>query len=165
MKNSIYPASYLISVHCSILYFCLLRHIDLLNWTVYLSTFKNMTSCYKIPWLFPDFFQNFIFPWLNSKFPDFSLTLNFFHFSLTFPWPWEPCLSYQTRKKNPLVYEGLKTGSETLWVMTCDFHQCGILISVGSGEHVQPLFKLGNTKYGSVSSLTLSLTLIKYSSG
>ena len=32
----------------------------------------------KIPWLFPDFFQNFKFPWLNSKFPDFSLTLKFF---------------------------------------------------------------------------------------
>ena len=51
-----------------------------------------MTSCcHEIPWLFPDFFQNFKFPWLKSKFPDFSLTLNFFHFSLTFPWPWEPC--------------------------------------------------------------------------
>ena len=45
----------------------------------------------EIPWLFPDFFQNFKFHWLISKFPDFSLTLNFFHFSLTFPWPWEPC--------------------------------------------------------------------------
>ena len=39
-----------------------------------------MTSCYKIPWLFPDFFQNYKFHWLNSKFPDFSLTLNFFSF-------------------------------------------------------------------------------------
>ena len=69
------------------------RHINL-NWTVILSTFKNMTiCCSKIPWLFPDFFQNFKFPWLNSKFPDISLTLNFFQFSLTFPWPWEPCLT------------------------------------------------------------------------
>ena len=50
---------------------------------------SKIWSFYKISWLFPDFFQNFKFPWLNSKFPDFSLTLVFFHFSLTFPWPWE----------------------------------------------------------------------------
>jgi len=46
---------------------------------------------YKIPWLFPDFCLFVKFPWPISKFPDFSLTLKKIHFSLTFPWPWEPC--------------------------------------------------------------------------
>ena len=36
-----------------------------------------MTCCYKISWLFPDFFQKFKIPWLNWKFPYFSLTLIF----------------------------------------------------------------------------------------
>ena len=30
--------------------------------------------------------------------------------------------------------------------MTCDFLQCGILTSVDSDEHVQPPFKLRNSK-------------------
>ena len=34
--------------------------------------------------------------------------------------------------------------------MTCDFQQCGILTSVGSGEHMQPPFELRNAKCGSV---------------
>ena len=41
-----------------------------------------------------------------------------------------------------------------------DFQQCGILTSVDSDEAVQPLFKLRNSKFCSVS----SLTFIKYSS-
>ena len=44
--------------------------------------------------------------------------------------------------------------------MACDFQQCGILKSVDTDEPVQPPFKLRNSKYCSVS----SLTLIKYSS-
>ena len=51
-----------------------------LTWTKYLPK----------PWNFPDqwqisltFFQNSEFPWLFSKFPDFSLTLNFPDFSQT----------------------------------------------------------------------------------
>ena len=35
------------------------------------------------------------------------------------------------------------------------FPQCGILTSVGSGEAVQPPFKLRNSKWCSVSSLAL----------
>ena len=31
------------------------------------------------------------FPWLATKFPDFSLTLRKTGISLTFPWPWQPC--------------------------------------------------------------------------
>ena len=30
--------------------------------------------------------------------------------------------------------------------MTCDFQQCGFLTSVDSDEHVQPPFKLRNSK-------------------
>ena len=44
--------------------------------------------------------------------------------------------------------------------MTCDFRQCGILTSVDSDEPVQPPFKLRNSKWCSIS----SLTVIDYSS-
>ena len=44
--------------------------------------------------------------------------------------------------------------------VTCDFQQCGILTSVDSDEPVQPPFKLRNSKWCSVS----SLTVIEYSS-
>ena len=39
--------------------------------------------------------------------------------------------------------------------MTCDFQQCGTLTSVDSDEPVQPSFKLRNSKWCFVSSLTL----------
>ena len=42
---------------------------------------------------------------------------------------------------------------------TCDFQQCGILTSVNSDEPVQPPFKLRNSKFCSVSSLTLMESL------
>ena len=42
-----------------------------------------------------------------------------------------------------------------IWAATRDFQQCGILTSVDSDEHVQPPFKLRNSKWCSVSSLTL----------
>ena len=41
------------------------------------------------------------------------------------------------------------------WAATCDFQQCGILTSVDSDEPVQPPFKLRNSKWCLVSSLTL----------
>ena len=46
------------------------------------------------------------------------------------------------------------------WADTCDFQQCGIFTSVDSDEPVQPPFKLWNSKWCSVS----SLTVIEYSS-
>ena len=46
------------------------------------------------------------------------------------------------------------------WAVACDFQQCGILTIVGSHEPVQTLFKLRNSKWYSVS----SLTIIEYSS-
>ena len=42
-----------------------------------------------------------------------------------------------------------------IWAVTCDFQQCGILTSVDSEEPLQPSFKLRNSKWCSVSSLTL----------
>ena len=39
--------------------------------------------------------------------------------------------------------------------MTCDFQQCGILTSVDSYKPVQPPVKLRNSKWCSVSSLTV----------
>ena len=47
-----------------------------------------------------------------------------------------------------------------IWATIWDFQQCVILTSVGSNEPVQPPFKLRNSKWCSVS----SLTLIEYSS-
>ena len=49
---------------------------------------------------------------------------------------------------------------ELIRAATCDFHQCGILTTVDSDEPVQPPFKLRNSKWCSVS----SLTIIEYSS-
>ena len=46
------------------------------------------------------------------------------------------------------------------WATTCDFQQCGILTSVDSDKPVQPSFKVRNSKWYSVS----SLTFIEYSS-
>ena len=47
-----------------------------------------------------------------------------------------------------------------LLAATCDFQQCDILKSVDSDEHVQPPFKLRNSKWCLVS----SITFIEYSS-
>ena len=41
-----------------------------------------------------------------------------------------------------------------IWAVTCEFQQFNILTSVDSEEHVQPRFKLRNSKWCSVSSLT-----------
>ena len=40
-----------------------------------------------------------------------------------------------------------------IWAMTCDFQQCGILLSVDSDEPLQPPFKLRGSKLCLVSSL------------
>ena len=55
------------------------------------------------------------------------------------------------------VYQDLCT---IKFAVTCDFQQCDILTSVDSDEPVKPPFKLRNSKWSSVS----SLTLIEYSS-
>ena len=52
---------------------------------------------------------------------------------------------------------------EDIWAATYDFQQCGFLTSVDSCEHVQSPFKLRNSKWFSVSSLTM-LTVIEHTS-
>ena len=47
-----------------------------------------------------------------------------------------------------------------IWAATWDFQQCGILTCVDSDEPVQPPFKLRNSKWCSIN----SLTVIEYSS-
>ena len=47
-----------------------------------------------------------------------------------------------------------------IWAVTHDFQQCAILTSVDSDEPLQPPFKLRNSKWASVS----ILTVIEYSS-
>ena len=49
---------------------------------------------------------------------------------------------------------------QVIWAMTCDLQQFDILTSVDSDEPVQPPFKLRNSKWCSVS----CLTIIRYSS-
>ena len=43
----------------------------------------------------------------------------------------------------------------SIWAAASDFQQCGILTSVDSDQPVQPPFKLWNSKWCSVSSLTV----------
>ena len=45
--------------------------------------------------------------------------------------------------------------SKIKWATTCDFQQCGILTNVDLDEPVQPPYKLRNSKWCAVSSLTL----------
>ena len=47
-----------------------------------------------------------------------------------------------------------------IWAVTCDFQQCGILTNVDTDEPAHPPFKLRNSKWCSVS----SLTFLEYSS-
>ena len=42
-----------------------------------------------------------------------------------------------------------------IWAGTCDFKQCGVLTSVDSDKPVQPHFKLRNSKWYLISSLTV----------
>ena len=56
------------------------------------KTLKN-PKWYKFSW----FEHNIKFPWPNTKFTNFSLTLKKFRFSLTFHWPWQP---YEVFKKS-----------------------------------------------------------------
>ena len=48
-----------------------------------------------------------------------------------------------------------RLGGRAKWAMACDFQQCGILTSEDSDKPVQPPFKLTNSKWCSISSLTI----------
>ena len=61
---------------------------------------------------------------------------------------WKSCCTFQNKP------------NYTVWAVTCDFQHCSILTWIYSGEPVQPLFKLRNSKWCLVS----SLRLIEYSS-
>ena len=63
------------------------------------------------------------------------------------------------KETNVLKLAHITTSTENNWANTWDFQQCGILTSVYSDEHVQPPFKLRNSKWF----LASSLTVIKYS--
>ena len=67
------------------------------------------------------------------------------------------CLCLQLRIKERLSFLTASFTNDVfyIWAATCDFQQCGILTSVHSDEPVQPLFKFRNSKWCSVSSLTL----------
>ena len=53
---------------------------------------RKMYKCTLEISLIPDFFKDFNFPWLEVKFPEFSLTLK----NIFFPFPdlWQPCQLY-----------------------------------------------------------------------
>ena len=81
------------------------------------------------------------------------------HHTTSFPWTLQRShwLSFSTAMRTLLLEEKQRNNR---WASACDFQQCGILISVDSGEPVQPPVKLRNSKWCSVS----SLTIIEYSS-
>ena len=65
-----------------------------------------------------------------------------------------------SRDSLPPGGQAVQGGKINCYTGTCDFQQCGILTSVDSDEPVQPPIKLRNSKWHSVS----SLTVIEYSS-
>ena len=70
-------------------------------------------------------------------------------------------LSHETRHLNKNTYVIIQVHStDWIWAAAWDFQQFDIWTSVGSDEHLQPPFKLRNSKWCSVS----SLTIIDYSS-
>ena len=72
-------------------------------------------------------------------------------------------LNWWVRKYLPFYANKISlSGSKDfqIWAATCDFQQCGILTGVDSDKPVQPPFKLRNSKWCLVS----SLTVIEYSS-
>ena len=65
-------------------------------------------------------------------------------------------INYFERKQSKKRTYYLQVSSFIIkWAVTCDFQQCGILTSVDTDVPVQPPFKLRNSKWCSVSSLTL----------
>ena len=88
------------------------------------------------------------------------------HITDTFPRILDIIYNYQNSKSltissliclmNILTNGRTEEGSTcTYYAVTCDFQQCGILISVDSHGPVQPPFKLRTSKSCSVSSLTV----------
>ena len=63
-------------------------------------------------------------------------------------------MSYDINKQNLNKQEGEKRAID-IWAAAWDFQQCGILTNVDSDEPVQPPFKLWNSKWCAVSSLTV----------
>ena len=70
-------------------------------------------------------------------------------------WQFSVVLFFFSKKKFYFLTQiGLSSFKE-IWAETCNFQQCGIFTSVDWDEPVQPPFKLRNSKWCSVSSLTL----------
>ena len=69
----------------------------------------------------------------------------------------KPTALFRTRVViiNCYVYVIINLSAAVTWAVTCDFQQCGNLTSVDSDEPEQPPLKLRNSKWCSVSSLTL----------
>ena len=65
------------------------------------------------------------------------------HYALALAFPYPACFQFLIC----LINSSIK-----IWAATCDFQQCGILTCVESDEHVQPPFKLRNSKWCSASS-------------
>ena len=85
--------------------------------------------------------------------------------SIVVDWPWE--LNCSIVHTVWIAAASSRIDKFTSWsskmsqniIVTCDLQQCGILTNVDSDKPVQPPFKLRNSKWCSVS----SLTLIEYS--
>ena len=80
----------------------------------------------------------------------------------TMPWTAKQHLWKSKAKEGQQLSRGGPSNRQKkmIWASACDFQQFHILTSVDSDEPVQPPFKLRNSKWRSVS----SLTIIEYSS-
>ena len=76
------------------------------------------------------------------------------------PWSWAKNSTTEPLPSSGIPSKQLNFCRGNNWAATCDFQRCGILTSVDSDEAVQPPSMLRNSKWCSVS----SLTLIEYSS-
>ena len=82
--------------------------------------------------------------------------------SICFGWGIRKLIFWYTRLTKVMIERKANIRNQwnnSIWAATRDFQKCGILTSVDSDEPVQPSVKLRNSKWYSVS----SLTVIEYS--
>ena len=90
----------------------------------------------------------------------FALPLKIEARSMWFSWKKKKEFLYSLTGTTSQFFFSTQICHRANWAATCDFKQCGILTWIDSRRAVQPPFKLRNSKWCSVS----SLTVIEYSS-
>ena len=91
----------------------------------------------------------------NNKDPDHSAWMHRLVCAFDIRKPKEGFSSVEAYIMNVLIHSPTSKDHTNKWAVTWDFQQCGILTSVDSDKPVQPPFKLRNSKWCLVSSLTV----------